>query len=108
MITEQDKVYIAGPMTGIPELNYPAFNRAEKRISEKIGCRILNPARQPDGLEYEEYMRRGFADIEEATAIFLITGWEKSKGAVRELKYAIRKGKKIFFEEEVTGEKCPH
>lgn len=27
-----DVVYISGPMAGLPELNYPAFFRAEKHI----------------------------------------------------------------------------
>lgn len=38
------KVYIAGPMSGIPEFNYPAFNTAEGQLFV-AGFMPLNPAR---------------------------------------------------------------
>ena len=37
-------VYIAGPMTGLPDLNYPAFNAAEEALTA-AGHAVLNPAR---------------------------------------------------------------
>ena len=36
-------VYIAGPMTGLPDLNYPAFNRGatlERRIATALGLLV--------------------------------------------------------------------
>ena len=43
------KTYIAGPMTGLPEFNRPAFNAAAKEIAAS-GHVPLNPAILPDGL----------------------------------------------------------
>ncbi|HFH2590437.1 DUF4406 domain-containing protein [Pseudomonas aeruginosa] len=41
------RVYLSGPMTGIPEFNYPAFNAEEKRISTGgIGMDVLQIAKQ--------------------------------------------------------------
>jgi hypothetical protein len=37
------KVYIAGPMTGIPELNRPGFNHYAKLWSD-AGWEVINPA----------------------------------------------------------------
>jgi hypothetical protein len=35
-------LYIAGPMTGIPDSNYPAFNQAEIEL-RAAGYDVLNP-----------------------------------------------------------------
>lgn len=44
------KIYIAGPMTGIPDYNRPAFNEYAAKLVEQ-GHTVLNPATLPDGLE---------------------------------------------------------
>lgn len=36
--------YISGPMSGLPELNYPAFFAAEDRVKDQYS-KVLNPAR---------------------------------------------------------------
>ena len=37
------RVYIAGPMRGIPELNFPEFYRIEK-LWKDMGWDVVNPA----------------------------------------------------------------
>lgn len=37
------KIYIAGPMTGLPEFNRPNFHLMATRL-EKEGYSVLNPA----------------------------------------------------------------
>lgn len=96
MIKPRDTVYICGPMSGLPEFNYPAFNAAEAAIRERYGCRVLNPARQPDGLEYDEYMRRGCADVVSATVVIVLPGWRKSKGAQEEMACAAIHGIRVL------------
>lgn len=49
------KIYIAGPMSGLPGFNRPAFHRAAAHIVRR-GNVALNPAILPDGLEQVEYM----------------------------------------------------
>lgn len=98
MITAQDTVYIAGPMAGLPNLNYPAFNETEKWLKQEFGCSVLNPARQPDGMTYQEYMRLAYADLDQASAVFFLRGWKKSRGAYNEYIRACRKEKRRYFQ----------
>lgn len=80
-------LYIAGPMTGIKDWNYPAFNAAESLL-KSVGYEVLNPARQPDGLTYEEYLKRAMADVFACDGVALLTGYENSPGAKAELALA--------------------
>lgn len=78
------KVYISGPMTGLPEFNYPAFFTAAERLVAE-GFEVINPARPGEGhWGWQEFMRRALVDLSEADAIHLLDGWEKSRGAVLE------------------------
>lgn len=86
-------VYIAGPMSGRPEYNYPAFFAAEDALV-KCGFKVLNPARVPKpspdkvaefGGEYEYYLRRGFELVLRSHLIFVLPEWHLSPGARREV-----------------------
>ena len=81
------KIYIAGPMTGYENFNRKSFNDAA------IACTLndsipLNPAILPPGLTQGQYMDVCFAMIRAADAIYLLKGYEESKGAMAELAYA--------------------
>lgn len=45
------KVYIAGPMTGLPEFNYPTFFAAEEYLRSH-GAKVMNPAVLPKWFEH--------------------------------------------------------
>jgi Domain of unknown function (DUF4406)/Domain of unknown function (DUF6378) len=80
-------VYLSGPMTGIPEYNFPAFNAAAKKMRE-AGFDVLNPAELFDGKAdrtREEYFRHDFKNVAECDIVLLLPDWEKSVGAVKEL-----------------------
>lgn len=83
------KVYIAGPMTGLPELNFPAFH-AEAARWRAMGHEPLNPAEiNPDvGMKWEDCMRRDLAVLVTCDAIQLLAGHENSRGAKLELHVA--------------------
>lgn len=75
-----DVVYIAGPMTGLPDYNRKAFSDAEDAI--RCHCKdILNPARHPDGWEHSRYMRHAVRDLLLSTVVVFLPGWQQSKGA---------------------------
>jgi hypothetical protein len=82
-------VYIAGPMTGLPDYNYPAFHGAEASL-RRAGHDVLNPARRGvrDGWEWSDYIRPSLRDLTYADAICLLPGWETSRGASLEVHIA--------------------
>lgn len=92
------RVYLAGPMRGLPEFNYPAFDEA-KAEWESLGWSVASPASldRAVGLKVDEgsdpaILRRAMsmdiACIYCATAIALLPGWEKSTGVAVELSLA--------------------
>lgn len=80
------KIYIAGPMTGLPEFNYPAFHKAAEALAEQ-GHEPLNPAdNHPEAspATWLDYMRMSLVQIAQADAIALLPGWQESRGAAVE------------------------
>ncbi len=79
-------VYIAGPITGVPEYWVP-FDEAADEL-RAAGYVPLSPATLPEGLTNAQYMRMCFAMIDSADAVLLLPGWENSPGARLEWQYA--------------------
>jgi hypothetical protein len=95
---KQKTIYIAGPMSGLPEFNHPAFYEAEARLAfAHKGARIINPARNDigsrEGMTDDEicqaFMRILVKQIAESDMIFMLEGWEKSRVAVIEHDLAV-------------------
>lgn len=90
-------IYIAGPMTGLPEYNYPAFNTEARRLRD-LGHTVLNPAETVlENPSYAAYMRRGIAQVLEAEAVLMLPGWSVSSGAKTEFAVAESLGLEILF-----------
>ena len=89
------KVYMAGPMTGLPHFNRPAFNQAALNLSFEKHV-PLNPAILPDGLTEADYMAVGITMLQRADAIFLLTGWQFSAGARAEHALALKLGLEVI------------
>lgn len=75
--------YIAGPMTGHPDFNYPAFAYAAtvlraKGIDARSPHEIDNEGQEQS---WQWYMRRALRMLLECDAITLLPGWETSRGA---------------------------
>lgn len=88
-------LYIAGPMTGHPEFNYPAFHALQAQL-EEAGYKVLNPARVPEPCEnatWEDWMAATFPLLLQAEGVALLPGWEKSQGA--RIEYAVARERGI-------------
>lgn len=109
------KIYVAGPMRGIPHFNFPAFNAATATLRE-AGHHVFNPVERDnerhrtdisagnhEGCEVKAAQQHGFSlrealadDLEficrHADAIALLPGWENSKGANAERATAMALG----------------
>ena len=93
------RIYISGPITNV--LDYKEkFARAEQDLKAKYpDAEIINPTvldKLP--LVYDEYMKLDLMLIDMCEGIYMMEGWEDSKGANREYGYALAKGKAIYFE----------
>lgn len=84
------KVYIAGPMTGYVDHNFPAFRAAAEHLRSK-GYDVVSPAEMDDdlGMTHEElaekphqwFMRRDIEVLLGCDLILFLPGWKHSKGA---------------------------
>jgi nucleoside 2-deoxyribosyltransferase len=74
---------LSGPMTGHPDFNYPAFNRAGEQL-RRAGFHVENPAenRAPSPAPtWQDWMRLSLAQLLRCDAVVMLPGWWRSKGA---------------------------
>jgi hypothetical protein len=101
------KVYLAGPMRGIPLYNFPAFHAAARTL-RTLGVTVLSPAEDDlaDGFvptpgmdvatpttfadnftedDWHDAMRRDLRTVLDVDAVVVLPGWEGSTGANAEV-----------------------
>ena len=97
-------IYIAGPMSGYPEFNFPAFFSAQEKL-EAEGWTVFNPAAKEtekevqkdvsfasgdntvlvsNGWDYKTAFMWDCDKVINGDAIYMLPGWEKSAGASAE------------------------
>jgi hypothetical protein len=84
-------------MTGIAELNFPAFH-AEARRLRNLGLRVVNPAevQLPPDSAWETFLRTDLIDmLTHCMTIVTLPGWERSRGAQLEVYVARQLGMRI-------------
>lgn len=101
------KGYIAGPMSGIRQFNFPAFDAAAEKL-RAVGFEVVSPAELDDpehralalasetgdpaeidakvGVTWGDFLARDVKLIADSgvQAIFVLPGWETSRGAMLE------------------------
>lgn len=117
------RIYLAGPMRGKPEFNFPAFYKAAK-VLEYSGHIVFNPAKRDNELHGTDISKGNMNGDEElakrdhgfdrraalchsltwicqhAEGIAMLPGWEDSRGAVAELATAEAIGLEVIYLEE--------
>lgn len=112
------KVYIAGPMTGIPQFNIPAFERAAARL-RAAGFEVVSPVERdseavqaagrasPDGKlgpgntiageTWGQILARDVIIVaDEVDGVVVLPGWHKSRGARLEVFVALLCNKPVY------------
>lgn len=90
------KIYISGSITN--DFNYKEkFKQAEEKLL-KMGHAVLNPTVIPPIFSHKEHMYIDYAMIDICDALYMLEDWEDSEGAKTEHEYALKNGKKIYFE----------
>lgn len=76
------RLYIAGPMTGLPHFNYPAFHEADNELRAR-GFEVENPADNPVPPcgTWQGYMRMSLRQISRVDGLVMLPGWVRSRGA---------------------------
>jgi hypothetical protein len=117
-----NNIYIAGPMRGQPEFNFPAFDAAEARLTAD-GWRVFNPAERDRREGFDERGLTGHEPLHElenfdhrqavaddlqwlaldGDAIYMLNGWQTSKGAVAERAVAMSLGLDIYYESDADA-----
>jgi Domain of unknown function (DUF4406) len=111
---ERPRIYVAGPMSGLPDFNRPAFNEAAEALRDG-GWIVFNPAENDINVfGSTEAADKAFladrtaalrvmlgADLNwicsEADSIAMLPGWEKSLGARAEHATAVALGLEIIY-----------
>ena len=92
------RLYISGPMTGLPDSNFSAFNEAARTV-RGLGYYVVNPVDiNPDPTTpWEMCLRADLKALCDCDGVVLLPGWQNSKGAQLELHVAHRLGMSIHF-----------
>lgn len=87
-------IYLAGPMTGHENYNFPAFHAATRALRSK-GFQVVSPAEldeaddvPPGGRSWDEYLRRDLGMLTKCRSVAVLPGWRTSKGASLEVHVA--------------------
>jgi len=100
------KVYLSGPVRGMPDLNRPAFDLAGK-FADGRGWLSVNPHdltfTDPDDIR--EVMDECVGALLRCDAILMLPGWRRSDGALAEWRLALAVGMPAYH---VTARQYGH
>ncbi len=100
------RLYLAGPMSGVADCNFPLFHEVARRLRAR-GYEVFNPAENYDGGQRRTrayYMQLDVPALLACEAIVLLPSWRKSRGASLEVWLAIDLGVPLYQYTLVDGE----
>lgn len=119
----QATIYIAGPMRGYKFYNFPAFDAAEGRLIV-AGYKVVNPAAidrsigsdpmklpvdtdwnaAPPDFNIVDCAKRDLTALQSCAEVYMLDGWQKSKGALAEKAVAEFMGLIVSYQTPPTSE----
>ena len=86
------KVYISGPITGTKDYLEKFEDIETALVLIHQGVEVINPAKVnanlPESTTWEEYMRMSLCMLSMCDGIYMMEGWQQSRGATLEYAYA--------------------
>lgn len=90
-------IYISGAIKNSKKPYRRKFQEAHSHL-EALGYSVLDPSVLPSDMPPTKYMPICMAMLEQADAIYMLSDFRESDGAMLELDYATYQGKKVLFE----------
>lgn len=93
-------VYLSGRISGND--NYKNEFAGAELFLKQMEYVVINPAKileTTEDLNYEQMMQICYRLVDISDIIFMVSGWQKSKGANAELAYAKSLGKKVMYQD---------
>lgn len=84
------RIYLAGPMSGLPDFNRSAFRQEASRL-RSLGHHVENPEENPAPPcgSWQAYMRLAIAQLVTCDTLAYLPGSESSRGAMIEIQLAL-------------------
>lgn len=110
---ETPVVYLSGPMTGLPDFNFPAFETATAALRE-LGIVVLSPhehdldggfdpASDGDDFDLRAALEWDIEAVLRSDAIVVLPGWQSSPGCTVEVAVAASMDIPVLDIDEVLG-----
>lgn len=101
--TKKMRIYISGPITGV-EGYVKKFTEARGKLNRLYpDAELIDPSYlgvMYPGYTWEEYMGICMILIKNCTHIYMLKGWQKSRGAKEELLLALNQGMEVIGDGE--------
>lgn len=106
------KLYLAGPMSGLPDWNFPVFNELASKLRD-LGHVVFNPAenvREDNHKGRAYYMKKDIHAIIGSTvyskptdAVAVLRNWESSRGTRLEVEIALQLDIPVLWADELAN-----
>jgi hypothetical protein len=93
------KIYISGKVSGIESEALQLFAKADRELKVK-GYETINPMALPHGHDksWHSYMKEDIKALCDCDAIYMLSNWADSKGAIIEHTTAMLLGLTVYYE----------
>lgn len=93
------RVYIAGPITSRLDTYKLHFASAKAKL-EKQGHLVMSPHVLPLGFDWGDYLEISIEMMTSCDAVYVLKGWEESRGTKLEIELAKKYKMEIIYEGE--------